>query len=340
MSYKNTMKLFASNFTLVWKQVLYFVICLIIFVPITYAVSKPILQIFNDNAMDYEVQNALASIYTFGSNDGNSVIDLIKDILRLIASNFLTIYPNLILALLFGFLLPFVFMQISSYNLCSILYKKLSMNISIGYMQNLIKTLKYSLPYASMNIIFRLPFWAITILAIELYLFASTTSIGAFIGLICLSAVLIIVNALKHTFFSNYTAICVEKECSPIIGFVLAFPITLKNFWYVLASCIVFHITILVVNSFVALFTFVAGLLLMIPATYVITAIFYDVTYLNKTGNRYYLGNNYIFNPVKYSVKRDEYADKMLDPEEPIEEQYTTSISSFGKNKSDIKNKK
>ena len=49
------------------------------------------------------------------------------------------------------------------------------------------------------------------------------------------------------------------------------------------------------------------------------------------------MGNNYIYNPVKYSVKRDEYADKLLDPEEPIEDQYVTAIESLNKNK---KNKK
>ena len=340
MSYKNTMKLFASNFTLVWKQVLYFLICLLIFTPITFACARPIIDIFRENDIFSQLGNTFSSFQAIGFSSAVTITELIKKSMDLIFSNFKDIFGNLMLVGLFGFVLPYIVLKISSYNLSSIFYKKLTMNMNVGYTQNLIQTLKYSIPYALMNLIYMLPLWTITILAVELYLLASDTILGIFIGLVCLSAFMIFINAVKHTIFSNYTAIYIEKECSVFIAFASSFSITIKNLWHILASSVVFHITVLVANSFVALFTFIAGLILMIPATFVLTAIFYEIIYLNKTGKRYYLGNNFIYNPVKYTVKIDEYADKMLNPEEPIEEQFVTSITSVNKNKSDIKNKK
>ena len=64
MSYKNTMKLIASNFSLVWKQVLYFIVCFIILFICTYEVAKPIINIFVEDGVSGEVVNLVDSIYT------------------------------------------------------------------------------------------------------------------------------------------------------------------------------------------------------------------------------------------------------------------------------------
>lgn len=340
MSYRNTMKLFASNFTLVWKQVLYFLICFFIFAPLTWVFAEPIVDVLRHGGISHEVESVIYNIYTPEFNETYTITGIIRNSLHLIGENFVKLLPNLALVFLFGFLLPYIFMQIGTLNVSSIIYKKLSMNLSEGYTQNLIKTLRISLPYALMNIIFSLPFWSLTIVLAEVYLFFAN---GGFMTLLCLALLsfcTIIISAVKYTFFSCYTAYIVEHECSPLTAFIAAFPLSLRNFWNTVASSIVFHITVFVANCFIIIFTFFAGAILMMPATIVCTAIFFVVTYLNKTGQRYYLGNNYIYNPVKYTVKKDEYADKMCDPEEPIEEQFVTSVTSLNNQKHKQKNNK
>ena len=49
------------------------------------------------------------------------------------------------------------------------------------------------------------------------------------------------------------------------------------------------------------------------------------VTYFNEKGVRYYLSNTIIYNPVKYTVKKDDYVSITV-PEATDEIQVTTTV--------------
>lgn len=321
MSYKNTMRLIASNFALVWKQALYFLLCFVALFACTYGVSKPLILLLKENGIFTEFNNTLNSVYAFQTNIFTTLLDTIKHILNLISINFDKIYVSLILFFVFAILLPYILFQISIYNLSSIIYKKLSMNMNVKYVQNLIGTLQSSIKYALTNIILNLPFLAIKILVFEIYLTISSSSFGSIIGMFLMVSIFVIVNAVRRLFFSTYTGLAVEKETASPVLFGNSVPLAIKNFWNSLATNVIVELTIIAINCFVCLFTFFSGVFVIVPASFVFVSIYYIVVYFNKMGQRYYLGNNYIFNPVKYTVKQDEYALKNSLPEEPIDEQ-------------------
>jgi hypothetical protein len=72
-------------------------------------------------------------------------------------------------------------------------------------------------------------------------------------------------------------------------------------------------------------FTFFSGLIVTIPATFVLIAIYNLVTYFNEKGVRYYLSNTIIYNPVKYTIKKDDYVSISV-PEATDEIQVTTTV--------------
>lgn len=86
-----------------------------------------------------------------------------------------------------------------------------------------------------------------------------------------------------------------------------------------MSSSIVTLLTAILINGVIAIFTFFAGLIFTIPATFILISIFKVVTFLNINGNRYYLSNSVIFNPQKYVVKKDEYVSSFIPPEETKE---------------------
>lgn len=63
MSYKNTMKLFASNFTLVWKQLLYLVCILFIFSVCSYTIATPVLDLLKNNGIVEDIKLMFNSVY-------------------------------------------------------------------------------------------------------------------------------------------------------------------------------------------------------------------------------------------------------------------------------------
>lgn len=322
MSYKNTMRLIASNFALVWKQALYFLLCFVALFACTYGVSKPLFMLLKDNGIFGEFNDTINSVYAFNTNIFISFFDTIKHILNLISVNFSDIYVSLILFFIFAILLPYILFQISIFNLSSIIYKKLSMNMNVRYVQNLIGTLQISIKYALTNIVLNLPFMAIKILIFEIYLSISNSTIGSYLGMFFMVTFFVVINSIKRTFFSSYTGLAVEKETASPVVFGNSVPLTIKNFWNTLATSVIVELTVVATNCFICLFTFFSGVFVIVPASFVFVSIFYIVVYFNKCGQRYYLGNNYIFNPVKYTVKQDEYALKNSTPVEPIDEQF------------------
>ena len=79
------------------------------------------------------------------------------------------------------------------------------------------------------------------------------------------------------------------------------------------------HLTIIFVISFIAVFTFLSGLIVLIPAAFILISTYNLVIYQNIKGERYYLGSNVIFNPVQYKVKTNESLNQTNIPEEAIE---------------------
>lgn len=341
MSYKNTMKLFASNFALVWKQLVYLACCLVLFLLCSYTIISPVVDLLKINSIGIELEVIFDSVYKSPNEIALRLSEIIKHIINVLLDNFSTLWPNIFGTLIFCLLLPYILVQMSIYNTTSILGQKLTMNMDVPYMQNALKTFKQSLKYAFANILFNLPFFVLTIVMLEIYLIISKTIISALIGLFALSTLLIILYSLKTSFFAYYTAYMVDNEAGPFVSFAKGVIKTIKNFWKILSISIVITLTILVVNGFVALFTFFSGLFVTIPASFILYSIYYLITYYGIKGERYYLSDTIIFNPVKHVIRKDDYVSVSV-PEVTKEIEVTTTVmkKKYKKSKSNKKNKK
>ena len=324
MSYKNTMKLFASNFTLVWKQLVYLICCLLLFSLCSYTIIKPIVDLLIENGLNSDLKMLFNTAYNNINELALRVSDVLKHIITTIFDNFSKIYLNFFGAIIMCVLLPYILLQMSIYNISSILYQKFTMNMDVNYIQNAVQTLKPSIRYAFANILFNLPFMALVVVSFELYLVISTTVFSSIIGLILLSALLIILNSVKISVFSYYTAYMVANQSAPFVAFGKSLISVLKNFWKILSISVVLMLTIIFVNGVITIFTFFAGLIVTIPASFVLISIYNLVTYFNIKGERYYLSNTIIYNPVKYTVKKDDYVSISV-PEATKEIQVTTT---------------
>lgn len=332
MSYKNTMKLFTSNFVLVWKQLLYLLVCLLIFILFSYVMANPIIDLLKENGIMNDINTILSTAYNSPSEVALNLSDFFKHLTKIIFTNFDKIWLNFFGTIIFAILLPYLLIQLSFYNLSSIVYQKMSMNMNVKYIQNGMQTFKQSIKYALTTILINIPFMVISILLLYVYVMSSTTVISAIIGLVLLFALLIFITAVRMTIFTCFVGQMVQNNSSPFTAFGKGLKSVMKNFWKILSVSIMILLTIILVNGFIALFTFLSGLLITIPATFVVLSIYYLVIHLNIQGERYYLGDNFIFNPVKYKVKKEDYT--IIDyPEEPKEVQVKTTTLKKKKSK-------
>lgn len=336
MSYRNTMKLFASNFNFVWKQLVYILGCLLLLVLCSYTTIKPIIDVLTENNIAAEFEILYKSLYDSSNEIALLISGIFKKIIIIIANNFSEIYLSLIFAILLCVLLPLILVNMSIYNLSSIAYQKVTMNMTPRYSQNTIRTLKPAIKYAFASILFSLPFMGIDLALIMLYIAFADSIIAALIGLIILSALTMFVQSIKLAIFAHYTGLVVSgAQTNSFKAFAKAFAEVFKNFWKYISSSIILYLTIVVVNSFVMVFTFFAGLLVSIPATFVVMAFYYVVSYLNAAGQRYYLSDTIIYNPVKHIVKKDDFVTISIpEVEKEVQVETTKVKKSYKKQKS------
>lgn len=312
MSYKNTVKIFASNFMLVWKQLLYLLICALIFALCTYATITPIISLLRENNIFVELKDMIKTVYSSPSVFALNLSELAKHTMSVLATNMSKIWAHCIALVIFAIFIPYILIQMSQYNICSIIYQKASMNMNVGYIQNGMRKFKQSLLYALSSILFNLPFWALSILFIVIYIMSANSIIAAIIGFAILILLLIIEKSLKHSLFSCFIGYMVENDADPFTSFGKGIVIVIKSFGRVFSNSIVSILTIILINGLITIFTFFSGLILTIPASMIFISILYMVIFFNLNEERYYLSNNYIYNPMKYSVKENSNLSKEL----------------------------
>lgn len=319
MSYKNTMKLFVSNFALAWKHLVYLFCCACLFALCTYTLVTPVINVLREAGLGTQIKEFFSVIYSHPKDTSLQLTQLFKLIAESIIGNMSKIYLNLIGAVLLCIVLPYILIQMALFNMSSILYQKFTMNMEVGYVKNHVSKLSLSFKFAMTNLLLNLPITAVTILLIWLYILFSTTLLKSIIGLVVLSTCIILIDAIKIVFTSHYTGKLVAEEGNPLKTFTKSLGIELKNFWKLLGQSIVVILTTILINGVIAIFTFFAGILFTIPATMMLICIFKIVSFLNLNGNRYYLSDSVIYNPLKYVVKKDDYVATFVSPEETKE---------------------
>lgn len=307
MYYKNTLKLFASNFVLVWKQVLYLLCCFFIFFLCSYTTIKPIVELLVKNNIGEDFKILFETVYNNPKEIFLMISDISKNILQIIATNFSYIYINLFLGFILSILLPYILIQMSIYNLSSVMYYKMKMNMNVGYTQNYFKNLKKSFIYALTSIILSLPFLAIIVIFFELYLILVTSFLSALVLLVLFSFLAILVHSLKLSLFTYFTGHYITTSKKPFNSFKQSFNMIFKNFGKIISLTIALYLTIIFVNGVIGIFTLFAGLIITIPATFVIISIYNMVIFLSLSGDRYYLSETIIFNPKPYTIVRDDF---------------------------------
>ena len=340
MSYKNTMKLFVSNFALAWKQLVYLFCCAVLFALCSYTLITPVINVLREAGLGVEIRDFFTTLYNKPENVSLQLSQLLNLIGESIIGNMSKIYLNLIAATFFCLIVPYILIQISIFNMSSILHQKFTMNMEVSYIRNGVSKLGSSFKFAMTNLLLNLPIVAVIGILVYIYILFSTSLLRSIIGLVVLSTAILIIESIKITFTTHYTGLAVAEDISPLKAFTKSIPVVLKKFWKIMGQSIVVMLTAILINGVIAIFTFFAGIIFTIPATLMLICIYKIVIYLNISENRYYLSDSVIYNPLKYNVKKDDYVATFVSPEETKEITTTKMKNKYSKKALNAKPKK
>jgi len=299
MSFRNSLKLLTSSFNVVWKHLVYVLISFAASVGLVFAFAGPLIECLEVSGWIGHTTSVLKSIYT------EPAIVIFDTVRETIFSFFGVLYQNFghiwfsIIGLVFaGYFIPSFMYGVGMYNVASVTQKRMTSLLNASYAQNFVSNLRPAIKYGLVRMIVKFPFDVIKLVLVVVLFRLSTTIFTSLLFFSLLSLAIVLISSLEITVFAGFAPYMVDNGGNPFKCFAKGLVPVFKNFMKTYGSAVVLSLFIVFANSFIGLFTVFSGLLITLPATIVIVAIFSNVVYLTATQNRYYLSESIIVNPV------------------------------------------
>lgn len=312
MRYKNSIKIVFSNFNIVWKSMLYFLGVAVFASLLLYFSVSPIFELLKTSGFVTNVVETYTEFLTSlnFSEFMLAIKDLGADIIRIFSENMSTIWINFtLIALILGFVVV-VFNHLAIYPMSNSLNYYMSSINSYSFYGSLSDTFGKSLEVTLVKYLVSLPidFIIAIIVCFSLGLFNTKIWIVSFFAPFLIMLIVVVLFAIKSTLFACWVPTMVTLNYGVLKSLGVGIKTSFRYFWKVFGTAVGMTLTVIVLNVFLGLFTFGAGFLISIPASFLLYSAFGMVVTFEGLGMRYYVDVYNVITPPK-KEKSDKFED-------------------------------
>ena len=294
MMFKNSLKLFCSNFDKVWKYLLYTIIVL----GVTIGLMMPYLDVLKDVVSANWTDELLNQIPSTGLLYGSDVAALFGAIWDFILSCVVMLFSTYIgagiyFAFLLLFFLPFL-MNIGKYAVNEMLYRYMSSQTKMGFCHALVVTIGKSAVYSVFKTLYSL------ILKIAFAaLFYAIASVGTGLFSYFLPVVVILsfsfVGALLQSFVSGWAPASVVCGFNIFKSFGIGISSVFRRYARVLSTAFILNMIFI----FLVMGFGLVSAVILIPLYLGLNNMFEMVMFFGGQGMRYYIDGDTFLTPKK-----------------------------------------
>ena len=309
MIFKNTFKLLLTNFSLTYKVFLYKLFVLLFALGIGGTIGMPLIT--HLLSIDFFGFIGDKLVFMFESFNISNIFIGFKDIFlkiieiltnldsSIVVSSALAITVFILILVLFGSLDELACIDVINANLTS--------KTKLSFFKSLVgKTFK-SMLKSIIKFIISLPYYAC--LGLILYygftLFDGVSGIVKILIPMLMFLSITLISGLYLSLIAGYSPSIIVNDNGVFKSLKTGLKTVSKKYFRLLSSSIMLVFVLLVLNIFVVVYSFFAGLIITIPITIVILDLFKTISYYECNGMRYYVGDE-IRSPL-----RKEELDKM-----------------------------
>lgn len=303
MKVKNSFSIFFSNFSIVYKLILFLIVLTIIFSILGTACFLPLLNGFRKQVGDLGIDEALFD-YLTAIRKGGDVHGAYNNLITAIHGlSSVAIEWNVNLIFAGVFLLIFIFFYamlyfMSYYTITDILKNKMSAYSNFGFVSNYIVNMKKSFSFA----ILYGPMSLVMILIAIIGFFAillTLTNFSLFLGFTLSFCFLIILLALRRTLFVYWIPEMVVNGVSAKDSFIKNFEYLKGNFLRIFGAYIFIYIVSFIFVAVSTIVTMGVCFIIMFAVCWYIMQILDMVEYYHIRGLKYYIDEQTVINPNK-----------------------------------------
>jgi len=298
----DTIKLFFNNSGLIWKILLYQLVCSILVCGVAVACCYPLIVGLVDSGVFDQIANIISdSFFNFQINEILSNLgSIMSQFLGIITSNSAQFVPLLILLfIVLGIGGSFIFglMQIP---VMECIYGFMGSFSKLGFGGCFIKDFGRSVRFSLARLAIVLPFdiliLAVFLLSLRLFSFGVVLSMLApFIIVFVLTALI----SIRISLFSTWASSIVVKNSKIFTGLKDSFKAVSKTYKQMFGTSVAITLIIIVLNVSAIMFTASVGLFLTIPSSVLLCYVFAQVAFFYANGLRFYLDKQTIVTPRK-----------------------------------------
>jgi len=306
MMFKNSLKLFCSNFDKVWKLFFY----TIIVSGIAVALLMPFLDEIKAAVLTNWTDDILNSIPSTGLLYGKDVAGLFNAIWDFSLGTITTLYyGNVWICVYIMFILVIVYpfmLNIGKYAVNEMLYSYMSSQTKVSFCSALIKTIRFSSVYAIFKSIFSIFWKALIIGAIYGITLVKAPIFGYFLPVVVIVGIALLL-AIGQTFIAGWAPANVVYGFNPFKSYFVGLKAVVRRYGRVLS-------TMFIVNMIFLFLIMGFGLVsacILLPIYMGLVNMFEMVMFFVSQGMRYYIDGETVLSPKKLEqtdkIKKTKY---------------------------------
>ena len=290
MMLRNAFRVFGANFSLVWKNLAYKMLIILIFSGIIVAFGMKLIETLESAGFFSafsQFWGSTASLSTLEFSKG--IVSLLNDFFDIVIANFSGLSINLI-GIVLSFFLMIVFINMAELPMAEVIKWHMSSLSKFSFCGAFLSNFWRATKQALVLFVIKLPFWAI-IMVSGFYILnlMTVSSLWAILSPMLFVLLVAVVFSIKNTIFACFTPYLCLHDCGIFHALKKGVQIVSRRFYRTWSNNIMFVVLAFVLNFVCAQYTFGVALLLTLPSTIVFHNVFNMVVYYESQGMRYYI---------------------------------------------------
>lgn len=307
MSFKHSLSILTSRFSITYKLLVFLVIITFLFSVLTVCAIYPTLAGLRNNMHELDLGNAIRT-YVHEALQGNpdkqaEAYDMLsakfEQASEIVRNNSVQINLSIVWLVIL-YLLYVVFFSWGQYCVSDVINHHMSSNSKFGFSSNLIvnfkKAMRYSLMYTAITIGFM-----IVVALLYLLSFATLFKVAPMVGLFSAVAIFVVAMAVRRALLFGWIPAMVSDGLGVIDGLKKAMSLLKQRFSYAFGLYLIYYVAWLGLTVAISLFTFFVGTLFAISVSLALAQACDLVIYYRTVGKRYYID---VLNVVDPSIKQ------------------------------------
>lgn len=314
MSLSNAFRLLIAKFSLIWKNLLWMVIALSITVGLGYLICHPLIVALSEQEVMGGLTDYISNSSTSSFQQGFTYfVDQVVKLVNIVFSDFASYGLSFILGILLLIIVFGIFSSIRDLATTEVMRAHMTSFSKFGFLGASISKTGVGIVQGLQRVIVTLPFLAIYSAVIYLgYIMIQAGGLAYTLSPFVVILLITLICAFQITIFSCWLPVITMHRIHPSLALGKGFNVVGTTFWRTFSDSIIFVLIAVVINYAFAKFSFCVTLLITIPATIVLGAIFQMVVYFEAQGQRYYIDSQNIVTPKKIEMHDKPQKNKYL----------------------------